>query len=90
MELTRNVKTSGHVHCFEMKNLWGTNKKKGTDEDEFVNPTEYFSFAISCDKNPNNLVERMSFEWICVDGQKLMIKDLLLRPFLSIETPISM
>ena len=62
-ELIQNVKTSGHVHCFEMKNLWGTDKKKGTDEDEFVNPTEYFSFAISCDKDPKDLVERMSFEW---------------------------
>ena len=75
MELTQNVKISGDTGCFKMKKIWQPNKKKGKDEDESTYPTVYFSFAISCGKDPGKLVKRMGFEWSRMDGQKLMMKD---------------
>ena len=36
------------THNFKMKKLWGTNKKKAKDEDEFVNPTVYTSALLYC------------------------------------------
>ena len=85
-ELTKNVKISGDACCFKMKKLWGVNKKKGVYEDKFVNPMVYFSFAISSDKDPKDLLERISFEWSRMDDQELMIKDL---PSFSTEAPIA-
>ena len=69
-----------------MKKLWGDNTKNGEDKDKFTHPTVYLSFTVLRDKDPTELVERMSFEWSRMDGQKLTIKD---PQSFSIETPIS-
>ena len=69
-----------------MEKLWGNNNKKGVDENESVNPTVYFIFAVLCEKDSKDLVEMMSFEWSRMNGKKLMIKDLT---SFSTETPIA-
>ena len=85
-EVTQNIQILVDHRCFNMKKLWGNNKKKGEDEDEYVEPTVYFSFAISCDKLPVDVVMGMGFEWSRMNGQKLMIKDL---PSFKTETPVA-
>ena len=75
-DVNQNVKISSDACCLKMKKLWGHNKKDDAYIDEFANPTVYFSFPISCDKDPEDLGERMSNEWIHLRGEKLLLKEL--------------
>ena len=62
-------------------------KKGDSDEDELKHPKVYFSFAMSCDIEPEELLNRISFEWGGMKGRRLQIRDLLY--FLS-ETPFAL
>ena len=59
--------------------------KGDLDEDKLKHTELYFSFAISCDIEPEDLLNRIRFEWGKMKGQRLQIKDLL--SFAS-ETPL--
>ena len=50
-------------------------------------PEVYFSFAMSCDIEPEDLLNRISFEWGKTKGRMLQIKDL--PSFLS-DTPFTL
>ena len=50
-------------------------------------PEAYFSFAMSCDIEPEELLNRISFGWGEMKGRSLQIKDL--PDFLS-ETPFAL
>ena len=39
-------------------------------------PKVYFSFAMTCDIDPEDLLNRISFEWGGMKGRRLQIKDL--------------
>ena len=49
-------------------------------------PEVYFSFAMSCDFEPEDLLNRISFEWGEIKVRRLQIKEL--PSFLS-ETPFA-
>ena len=71
-----------------MKRLWKKDRKQGdSDEDELKHPEVYFSFAISCNIELEDLLNRISFEWGEIKGRRLQIKDFL--SFLS-ETPFTL
>ena len=71
-----------------MRRPWKKDKKEGeSDEDELKNPEVYFSFAMSCDSEPEELLNRISFEWGDLKGRMLQIKDL---PYFLSETPLAL
>jgi hypothetical protein len=55
----------GGNKVFEMKKPRKNNKKNSIDEDEeaLLHPEVYFTFAISCDMDPQRIVDRVSCEW---------------------------
>jgi hypothetical protein len=50
------------------------NKKKKNEEVELKDPTIYFQFAISCDDDPSEILERVRPQWFYMEGQKLEVK----------------
>ena len=50
-------------------------------------PEVYFSFAMSCYIEPEELLKRISFEWEKRKGRRLQIKDL---PSFLAETPFAL
>ena len=71
-----------------MKRSWKKDRKQGdSDEDELKHPEVYFSFGMSCDIEPEDLLNRISFEWGGMKGRRLQIKDL---PYLLLETPFAL
>ena len=68
-ELGGNIQVSGNSRIFEMKKQWKKDRKQGGyDEDELKHPEVYFSFAMSCDIEPEDLLNRISFEWERMKG----------------------
>ena len=87
-ELGGNIQVSGNSRSFEMRRLWNKDKKQGdSDEDELKHPEVYFSFSMSCNIEPEDLLNRISFEWGEMKGRRLQIKDL--PSFLS-EIPFAL
>ena len=83
-----NIQVSVNIRSFEMRRPWEKDKKQGdSDEDELKHPKVYFSFAMSCDIEPEELINRISFEWGKMKGMRLQIKDL---PSCLSETPFSL
>ena len=71
-----------------MRKPWKIDIHKGDwDEDELKHPKVYFSFTISYDIEPDELLNKISFEWGEMKGRRLNIKDLL--SFAS-ETPFAL
>ena len=71
-----------------MRKPWKIDIHKGDwDEDELKHPKVYFSFTISYDIEPDELLNKISFEWGEMKGRRLNIKDLL--SFAS-ETPFTL
>ena len=54
------------------------------DEDELKQPEVYFIFAMSCNIELEDLLNRISFYWGELKGRRLQIKDL---PYFTSETP---
>ena len=87
-ELGGNIQVSGNSRSFEMKRPWGKDRKQGdSDEDELKHPEVNFSFAMSCDIKPEDILNRISFEWGGMKGRRLQIKDL---PYFLSETPFAL
>ena len=71
-----------------MKRPWEKDRKQGdSDEDELKHPEVYFSFDMSCNIEPEDLLNRISFKWGKMKGRRLHIKDL--PSFLS-KTPFAL
>jgi hypothetical protein len=68
----------GGNKVFEMKKPKKNNKKNSVDEDEeaLLHPEVYFTFALSCDMDPQKIVDRVSCEWGRIGGVRLWIKDI--------------
>ena len=63
-ELGGNIQVSGNSRSFEMKSPWEKDRKQGDfDEDELKHPEIYFIFAMSCNIEPEDLLNKISFEW---------------------------
>ena len=75
------------VEALKLKGRGKRIKKGDSDEDELKHPEVYFSFAMSCNIEPEDLLNRISFEWGEMEGRRLQIKDL--PSFLS-ETPFAL
>ena len=61
-ELGGNIQVSGNSRSFEMRRPWEKDKKQGdSDEDKLKHPEVYFSFSMSCDIEPEDLLNRISF-----------------------------
>ena len=58
-----------------------------SEEDELKHHKVYFSFARSYDIEPEDLLNRISFEWGELKGRQLNIKDL---PSFTLETPFAL
>ena len=87
-ELGGNIQVSWKSRRFETRRPWEKDKKQGdSDEDELKHPEVYFSFAMSCDIEPEDLLNRIIFERGEMKGRRIQIKDLLY--FLS-ETPFAL
>ena len=62
-ELGGNILVSGNSRSFEMRRPWEKDKKQEhSDEDELKHPEVYFSFAMSCYIEPEELLNKISFE----------------------------
>ena len=71
-----------------MKRPWKNDRKQGDyDEDELKHPEVYFSLAMSCNIEIEDILNRISLEWGEMKGIRLWIKDL--PSFLS-ETPFAL
>ena len=61
-ELGGNIQVSGNSRSFEMRRPWKKNKKQGdSDEEELKHSEVYFSFAMSCNIELEDLLNRISF-----------------------------
>ena len=75
-ELGGNIQFSGNSRSFEMKRPWENDRKQGdSDEEELKYPEVYFSFAMSYDIKPEDLINQISFEWGEMKVRRLQIKD---------------
>ena len=71
-----------------MRKPWKNDINQGdSDEDDLKHPKVYFSFAIYCDIEPEDLINRISFEWGKMKGQRFQIKD---PPSFASENPFSL
>ena len=62
-------------------------KQGDLDEYELKHPEVYFSFAMSYDIKPEDLINRISFDWGEMKVRRLQIKDL---PYFLSETPFAL
>ena len=62
---------------FEQVKPWGKNTTKadGTDADP-QDPEVYFTFCFCCDKDPDNILQRVCPEWRRQDGNRQELKEL--------------
>ena len=68
-----------------MKRPWKKDRKQGDSyEDKLKHPKVHFIFTMSCDIEPEYLLNMISFEQSKMKGRRLQIKDL---PYFLSETP---
>ena len=71
------LKVSGDAGVFEMrKPRKNENNKQSEDEDALVDLKIYFQCCISCDMETDLILERVSFEWAHLGGNRLSVKEL--------------
>ena len=71
------LKVSGDAGVFEMrKSRKNENSRRAVDEDALVDPEIYFQCCISCDVEPDLILERVSFEWARLGGNRLAVKEI--------------
>jgi len=75
------IKVSGNAGVFEMRKPRksdndGRARRGGDEEDELVDPEVYFQCCISCDVDPEVILERVSFEWARIGGNRLEVKQI--------------
>jgi hypothetical protein len=82
-EMGKHIQQTGGNKSFDMRKPRKNEKKKGgrrynDDEDEegLVDPEVYCSLAISCDVNPQVVLDRVSCEWGRIGGNRLWVKEI--------------
>ena len=70
------LKVSGDAGVFEMRKPRRGDNTRKVDDDELVDPEVYFQCCISCDMEPELILERVSFEWARLGGNRLTVKEL--------------
>ena len=65
----------GGNKVFEMKKA-RKNRDQEDEEDTYLNPEVYFTFAISSDVDPLKIVDRISCEWGRIGGRRLYVKEI--------------
>ena len=56
--------------------MWENRKKDPNGPDEFEDPMLFFTFCFSSDKDPEDVLDRLSAEWGRMGGKKLEVKGL--------------
>jgi hypothetical protein len=78
--LGTHIKISGNGNVFNKKKVWGSqaNDQKSckTKKDEFCDPIVWFSMVISSESPPQEIIDRVTHEWLRHNGTHLHIKDL--------------
>ena len=75
-ELSAVVKLAANTR-FERVKPWGNRKRNHeVDEDGLEDPEVYFTFCVSCDEEPEEIVERVRHEWSRKGGNKLEVSEL--------------
>ena len=74
------IKVSGNAGVFEMRKPRKTEddkaRRRGDDEDDLIDPEVYFQCCISSDEEPEVILERVSFEWAKIGGNRLEVKQI--------------
>jgi hypothetical protein len=80
-KLGTHIKISGSCNIFNKHKVWGTQtsnvrSNRKVKKEKFCNPTVYFSMVVSTEVNPHELINCTSYEWACLNGTQLQVKDL--------------
>jgi hypothetical protein len=86
-KLSTHIKISGRGDAFNKQKVWDKggeddknsgrkNRKANKKEDEYRDPTVYFSMVVSSEVDPQEIIERTNHEWARANGTRLQIKDL--------------
>ena len=74
------IKVSGDAGVFEMwkprKNYNDKDRNRGEDEEELIDPEVFFQFCASFDVEPTFILERVSFEWARLRGNRKNVKEI--------------
>jgi len=73
------IKVSGDAGVFEMRKPRkndNKNQARGDDEEDWIDPEVYFQFGVSCDVDPTLILERVSFEWARLGGNRMSVKEI--------------
>jgi hypothetical protein len=74
------IKVSGNAGVFEMRKPRKSEddkaRRRGDDEDDLIDPEVYFQCCISSDEEPEVILERVSFEWAKIGGNRLEVKQI--------------
>jgi hypothetical protein len=72
------IKVSGNAGVFEMRKPRKSDEgnRGGEADDELIDPEVYFQCCISCDEEPEVIMERVSFEWARIGGGRLDVKQI--------------
>lgn len=70
-DLGANISFPPNV-SFEKRKPWGKSKED-LEEEDYVDPEVYFSFVFSCDKEPDDIFDRIRQEWRKYGGNRLQL-----------------
>ena len=70
-DLGANISFAPNV-SFEKRKPWGKSKED-LEEEDYIDPEVYFSFVFSCDKDPEDILDRIRQEWRKYGGNRLQL-----------------
>lgn len=70
------ISSFNNKNPFSKQRKQNNNKKKKNEEAEWINPTVYFQFAISCDEDPSFILDRVRSQWQFMGGIRLEKKEI--------------
>jgi hypothetical protein len=89
-KLGTHIKISGNGNAFSKKKNWSNRdndcKSRKSNKEEFCDPTDYFTMVVSTEVMPQEIIDRISHEWLHLNGSRLQVKDL---QFISSEMVVS-
>jgi hypothetical protein len=79
-KLGTHIKISGNGNAFNKKKTWSNQendcKSRKSNKEEFQDPTLYFSMVLSSKVRPQLIIDRITHEWVHLNGSHLQVKDL--------------
>ena len=70
------IKVSGDAGVFAMRKPRKSDNSRVDDGEELIVSEVYFQFCVSCDVDPTLILERVSFEWSRMGGNRLKVKEI--------------